>query len=204
MKPMIARCFVLLMAMLAWGIEPALADTGAEASALWARVVVKVADRDQATAAVQRAAEAAGGYFTEKSGRGLTIRVPVEKADTLISLAEQQGRRLERSLRRDDLGEEMLRKTAALKSKQQIQAQYLDLLAQADLQGTLAIEKELVQLTAEIEALQGRLRYLQHRLRLAEVQVLFEFEERTAPVPTGVSSFGWLNTLNLTDLLGDF
>ncbi len=204
MKRRIVSCILILAAMRVWGVVPVQADAGAEMSALWARVVVKVADRDQAAAAVQAAAEAAGGYFTEKSGRGLTLRVPVAKADALISLAERQGQRLERSLRRDDLGEEMLRKAAALKAKQKIQTQYLHLLAQADVQGALTIEEELVQLTAEIETLQGRLRYLQHRLRLAEVQVLFEFEERTAPVPTGVSSFAWLNTLNLTDLLEDF
>jgi hypothetical protein len=187
-----------------WGISPALADAGTETSALWARVVVKVADRDQAAAAVQASAEASAGYFSEKSEKGLTLKVPVEKADTLIALAERQGQRVARSLRRDDLGEEMLRKTAALKAKQQIQAQYLELLAQADIQAALTVEKELVQLTAEIETLQGRLRHLQHRLRFAEVQVLFEFEEREAPAPTGVSSFAWLNTLNLTDLLEDF
>ncbi|MBI5062683.1 MAG: DUF4349 domain-containing protein [Desulfatitalea sp.] len=112
---------------------------------------------------------------------------------------------MERSLRRDDLSEEVLRKTAALKAKQKIQAQYLDLLAQAaDVQASLTIEKELVQLTAEIETLQGSLRHLQHRLGFAEVQVLFEFEDRNAPAPTGVSSFAWLNTLNLTDLLEDY
>jgi hypothetical protein len=204
MKSMIGRSVLLLVALLAWGIGPALADSATEASALWARVVVKVADRDRSAAAVQAAAEAEGGYFTEKSERGLTVRVPVEKADAFIALAERQGQRLERSLRRDDLGEELLRKTAALKAKQKIQAQYLDLLAQADLQGTLTIEKELVQLTAEIETLEGRLRHLQHRLRLAEVQVLFEFQEREAPAPTGISSFAWLNTLNLSDLLEDF
>jgi hypothetical protein len=205
MKPRMGRYTLFVMAMWAWGLAaPALAETGAETSALGARVVVKVDDRDRAAAAVQAAAEAAGGYFSEKSDRGLTLKVPTAKAEGLIALAEGQGRRVERSLRRDDLSEELLRKTAALKAKQQIQAQYLTLLAQADLSGTLAIEKELVQLGADIERLEGRLRYLQHRLSFAEVRVLFEFEERTAPAPTGVSSFAWLNSLNLSDLLEDF
>jgi len=204
MKPSIGGYTLLLMAILAWGHSPALAESGTETSALYARVVVQVADRDRAAAAVQSAAEAAAGYFSEKSERGLTLKVPVEKADALIALAERQGRRLERSLRRDDLSDEVLRKTAALKAKQKIQAQYLELLAQAEVQAALTVEKELVQLTAEIETLQGRLRFLQHRLRFAEVQVLFEFEDRDAPAPTGVSSFAWLNTLNLTDLLEDF
>ena len=204
MKPSIGGYALLLMAILVWGPAPALAETGTETSALWARVVVKVADRDRTAAAVQSAAEAAAGYFSEKNERGLTLKVPVEKADALIALAERQGRRVERSLRRDDLSNEVLQKTAALKAKQKIQTQYLELLAKAEVEAALTVEKELIQLTAEIETLQGRLRFLQHRLRFAEVQVLFEFEDRDAPAPTGVSSFAWLNTLNLTDLLEDF
>ena len=204
MKPIIKRGTLILMALLACGIAPALAEAESETSALWAQVVVSVADRDRAAASVQAAAETAGGYFSEKSERGLTLKVPVEKADAVIALAERQGQRVERSLRRDDLSDEMLQKTAALKAKRNIQAQYLKLLAQADVEAALTLEKELVQLTAEIETLQGGLRYLQHRLRFAEVHVLFEFEDRNAPAPTGVSSFGWLNTLNLTDLLEDF
>jgi hypothetical protein len=204
MKPSMRWGTLIVMALAVCGLAPAPAVAETQFSALWAQVVVNVADRDQAAAAVQAAAEAAAGYFSEKSERGLTLKVPVEKADALIALAERQGQRVERSLRRDDLSDEMLQKTAALKAKQHVQAQYLKLLAEADVEAALTIERELVQLAAEIEALQGGLRYLQHRLRFAEVHVLFEFEDRDAPAPTGVSSFAWLNTLNLTDLLEDF
>jgi len=195
---------LFLTAILFSGSHSAAAESASDYSTLWAQLVVKVADRDQAAAAIQTAAEEAGGYFSEKSAHGLILKVPVEKAGEVIALAERQGQRVERSLRRDDLSEELLHKTAALKAKQSIQTQYLSLLAQAEVQAALTIEKELVNVTAEIETLQGNLRYLRHQLRFAELHVLFEFEDRNMPVPSGSSSFAWLNTLNLSDLLEDY
>lgn len=204
MKPKMGWPTLLLVSVLICGLSAIASAEPPTGSALWAEVVVKVADREKASAAILAAAEKAAGYFSEKSERALILKVPVEKADEVIRLAEDQGQRIERSLRRDDLSEELLRKRAALKAKQSIQAQYLDLLGKADLQSSLTVEKSLVQLTAEIETLQGQLRYLRHRLQYAEVRVLFEFEDRNAPVPTGVSSFAWLNTLNLKSLLEEF
>jgi hypothetical protein len=57
---------------------------------------------------------------------------------------------------------------------------------------------------AEIETLKGQLRHLQDRIALARVEVRFEYRDRSAPVPDGSSSFAWLNTMNLIDLLEEF
>ena len=38
----------------------------------------------------------------------------------------------------------------------------------------------------------------------AEITVSFRFRDRAAPAATGTSSFPWLNTVNLTDLVEDF
>jgi hypothetical protein len=114
------------------------------------------------------------------------------------------GQVIDRQLSREDLGDELLRKNAVLKAKTEAQHQYLALLDQSDTEGALSVEKELILLVAEIETLKGQLRHLQDRIALARVEVRFEYRDRSAPVPDGSSSFAWLNTMNLIDLLEEF
>ena len=45
---------------------------------------------------------------------------------------------------------------------------------------------------------------MRHRIAFARIEVLFEYRDRSAPVPDGRSSFAWLNSMNLSDLLEEF
>jgi len=98
----------------------------------------------------------------------------------------------------------LLSKQAALKARLATQKQYEALLKQANVDAVLYVEKELIQLIAEIETLKGTIRHLEHRIQYAQVQVAFEYIDRPAPATDGNSSFEWLNSMNLTDLLGAY
>jgi hypothetical protein len=194
-----------LVAALACGCL--LVGTGAwaqDTSAILMKMVVKVPDRDRAADAVVAAAEAAQGYFTEKSRDVVIVKVPAAQAQGLIEIVTRQGEVIDRQYRREDLGDELIKKQAALKSKEAVHNQYLEVLRQADAEDVLYVEKEIVELVGEIETLKGAIRYLHHRVRFAEIQVSFQFRDRAAPVADGTSSFAWLNTLNLMDLLKDY
>jgi hypothetical protein len=194
-------CGLLLAAVMLLAGTPGWA---VETSAIEVKVVVKVSDRAQAAEALVQSAARLDGYFTQKTGDGIVLRIPVSGLKPLLAEADQLGQVIDRQLGREDLGEELLRKKAVLKAKTEAQHQYLALLDQSDTEGALSVEKELILLVAEIETLKGQLRHLQDRIALARVEVRFEYRDRSAPVPDGSSSFAWLNTMNLIDLLEEF
>jgi hypothetical protein len=194
-------CGLLLAAVMLLAGTPGWA---VETSAIEVKVVVKVSDRAQAAEALVQSAARLDGYFTQKTGDGIVLRIPVSGLKPLLAEADQLGQVIDRQLSREDLGDELLRKNAVLKAKTEAQHQYLALLDQSDTEGALSVEKELILLVAEIETLKGQLRHLQDRIALARVEVRFEYRDRSAPVPDGSSSFAWLNTMNLIDLLEEF
>lgn len=175
-----------------------------ETSAVQVRLVVKVSDRDKAADRLVRGAEERNGYFTRKDNDGVTLRVPVQHLDALVTEAGLLGQVIDRRLQREDLGNDLLNKQAALKAKSEVQRQYLAILDKADTDGALYVEKELIQLVAEIETLKGQIRKLQQRTAFALLAVRFDYPERRAPVPDGRSPFAWLNTMNLSDLMEEF
>jgi hypothetical protein len=194
-------CGLLLAAVMLLAGTPGWA---VETSAIEVKVVVKVSDRARAADALVQSAARLDGYFTQKTGDGIVLRIPVSGLKPLLAEADQLGQVIDRQLSREDLGDELLRKNAILKAKTEAQHQYLALLDQADTEGALSVEKELILLVAEIETLKGQLRHLQDRIALARVEVRFEYRDRSAPVPDGSSSFAWLNTMNLIDLLEEY
>jgi hypothetical protein len=194
-------CGLLLAAVMHLAGTPGWA---VETSAIEVKVVVKVSDRAKAADSLVQSAARLDGYFTQKTGDGVILRIPASGLKPLLADVDQLGQVIDRQLGREDLGEELLRKKAVLKAKTEAQHQYLALLDQAETEGALSVEKELILLVAEIETLKGQLRHLQDRIAFARVEVRFEYRDRSAPVPDGSSSFAWLNTMNLIDLLEEF
>jgi len=118
--------------------------------------------------------------------------------------AESLGVVVDRSFNREDRSLELADLRSRVTARRQMLAQYMDLLRTAEQDGVLTVEREIVSLVSEIESYEGRIRVLEDRIAFARVTVDFRFQDRTAPVDDGSSSFAWLNTVNLSDLLGDF
>jgi hypothetical protein len=175
-----------------------------QTSTVRVRLVVKVGDRQAAADALARSAEKSKGYFLDKSGQGITLKVPAAEVKKIATEAAQLGRVIDRQFEREDLGGILLEKEAALKAKSDVQRQYQALLDRADTDAALYVEKELIKLVAGIETLRGQIRFLRHRIAFARIEVRFQYRDRSVPVPGGRSSFAWLNTMNLSDLLEAF
>ena len=75
------------------------------------------------------------------------------------------------------------------------QKQNLQYIDQTDVEGTLAIEKEIMQLLTEIEQLKGRLRKLTVDRNYALAQVNLQILGQSLPTDIP-SSFGWINTID--------
>lgn len=165
---------------------------------------LKVIDRVVAADAIVAKTESLEGYFTERTEDGLLLRVPQAKLAELSAFVESQGTVLLREVATQDLAAQLENYKAIIATREQLLQRYLDALAKANGEGVVAIEREATRLVQEIESMKGALRLSEHQLALATLRVSFQFRDRTGPARDGHSSFKWLNTVNLADLLGAF
>jgi len=169
-----------------------------------ATLVVKVTNRDAAADALAKKAEELGGYFSSRDETSIVLRVPTGTEDELIALTEKQGVLIERLISKNDLSEVLEDARSKLRSREETLKRYFEVLREAGPMQVVMVEREIVAQIQDIEGLKGRIRAMEHRLRFATLNISFEFRERRAPLKTGLSSFQWLNTVNLADLLEDF
>jgi hypothetical protein len=173
-------------------------------AALISKIVLKVNNKSQAADDLVKKANALGGYFALLTDKSIKLKIPALQLKSFLSFVEKQGVIADRDYESIYLGEMLGRKQASLKSKETVLKKYLEVLNQAEDKSIFFVEKEVVKLIQEIETLKGEIRVIKHRLKFAEVNVSFEFRDRKAPSPDGRSSFPWLNTLNLVDMVKDF
>ncbi|HRP70986.1 MAG TPA: DUF4349 domain-containing protein, partial [Turneriella sp.] len=76
-------------------------------------------------------------------------------------------------------------------------------LADADLEETLEVEKELDDIRGNIDALRGELQFLRERSSLKKIIFYFESTE-SAPQPRDYESFSWLDKMNIPSLIERF
>lgn len=195
---------LLLASTLAtWWLPGAIAAPPSQA-AITAELVVEVHDHERAADELVSAAEQAGGYFASRSDESVRLRVPPTEVETILEEAASFGVVVDRRYRSEDLGLALAETRARLSSREEMLRSFFDVLEEAREDGVVKVEREILGLVQEIERLRGQVRLMEHRVRLATVEVRFLFHERRPPAPDGDSSFPWLNTIDLSDLLADF
>lgn len=173
-------------------------------SQIQATLTVKVPKRDVAMDALIAETRRLGGYFANLSAQQVVLRVPVQRADALIAYAGSLGLVVARGYQRNDLSATLGDSRSRLKSRADVLQRYFDVLNTAHVDAVVSVEQQITSLIAEIESLEGQIRALESQAELATVTVNFQFRERAAPRRDGSSSFGWLNTVNLADLIDGF
>jgi len=172
-------------------------DSTTEYLAMSVGVQVVAADRALTSDAIAAWAEETDGYFVFRSLERVVIRVPNRLLGDLRSIIEAAGAEVVAyNPATVDLRAELRNLDAAIASRSEALEQILDFVDEADIRATLAFERELRSLNAEIEAYTGRRRELLNDVAYARVEVLLSMRERTIPgrLP---SSFAWINTLDL-------
>ena len=192
-----------LMGAACWCLPSAIAAPP-QRTAVTAGLVVEVGDREQAADALVAAANDAGGYFAARRDESVTLRVPAEAVESLLERATSLGVVVERTYRAEDLGLALARARSELSSREEMLESYFGVLEGARGDGVVEVEREILSLVQQIEQLRGQVRVMDHRVALATVVVGFRFQERRPPAPDGESSFPWLNTVNLPDLVAAF
>ncbi len=167
-------------------------------------VTLKVLDRTQASDAIAAKADELGGYFTGRSDDSLDLRIPQAKLAELDAFATSQGVMVQRQISTQDLTAQVENNRAIIAAREQLLQRYVDALSKASTDGVVSIEREATRLVQEIESMKGALKLAEHQLAFARLTVSFQIKNRAAPARDGHSSFKWINTVNLADLIGAF
>lgn len=140
--------------------------------------------------------EERGGYFLFKSNERVDLRIPVEYTGKFRSFLEDTAEFLfSYSSNAGDLRDEMVRLQSGIAGREEILQKNLSYIDKANVQGTLAIEKEVTRLLTEIESMKGRLQKLKQDCLFSSVQIQLSFKEKELPDNIR-SSFNWLNGVN--------
>lgn len=113
--------------------------------------------------------------YTGRISHTLTVRIPAENFDAFLQAATEGITQFDsKNINVRDVTEEYVDITARLKTKKQLEARYMELLGEAnDVSEMLEVEKQLGQLRADIESIEGRLKYLENKVSLATLNITF-------------------------------
>lgn len=120
-----------------------------------------------------------GGVF-----QNLTVRVPTGNFQTALDdISKGVAYFDEKTISQKDVTEEFVDLNARLKAKRALEDRYINLLSKAkNVKEMLEIERELAEIREEIEAKQGRLKYLKSQVSLSTLHINFYKNEVTTQV----------------------
>jgi len=166
---------------------------------------IKTANTDSVFQKIIDVAESKGGYFTNFTEHSVFLRLPVEALQevqsTIGSLAviEQKG------FESIDKSTEKERLVSQIQSRKKLLGNYMDLVKNAPFAELQSVEREMVNLNAQIERLQGSLHATERRAALAWVAIYSaSYVPLSRPVKQATSPFVWINSTNLNSLRRDF
>ncbi len=124
-------------------------------------------------------------YGGERTEHRVTVRIPAEKFDSFLATISESAETLDsKKVSAKDVTEEYVDIEARIKTKKELETRYAQLLQRAaKVSEVLEIEKEMGTLRAEIESIEGRLRYLKSQVAFSTLTVIYY--ER------GASAFGF-------------
>ncbi|MCC7011683.1 MAG: DUF4349 domain-containing protein [Planctomycetes bacterium] len=157
--------------------------------------VVKIAD---SLSAVHALAREVGGHMQQSESRSITIRVPSAQFEATLARIATLGEVVERSVRANDVTEEMFDIELRLDNLRKARERLLVHLAKSDkLEDTLKIEAELTRVSGEIESLEGRLRFMTSQVSMSTIHVEFNAsvpQDATSTAMLGMP-FDWIGRL---------
>lgn len=140
--------------------------------------------------------------YGENIEHQLTVRVPSANFDQMVNSLSPGIKKLEdKSINVVDVTEEFIDVEARITTKKELEKRYQELLKQAKtVQDVLNIEKESTTLRSDIEALEGRLKYLKDQVSFSTLRLTY-FERKASPYSsankfTDAIKNGWDNLLS--------
>ena len=156
-----------------------------------------------AQAKIEELSQSLGGFLAQKTNNAITVRIPVPRFHEAIAGIEKIGDVTHRDISAEDVSQEFFDLEVRLKSSRAVRERLEHLLARAlKVEDALGIEHELDRVVAEIERLEGRLKFLQSKAQFSTITVNFAARPREVVTKgTFKLPFPWLDDLGLSRLL---
>lgn len=167
-----------------------------------AELTMAVYQVDKSMSEVEAIARNLGGFLATRTDTRITIRVPAAQFDDALKGIGAMGDVLSRNVQVDDVTEEYLDVLLRLKNARQVRERIAQLLANAKtVEESLQVERELHRLSAEIERMEGRLKYLRDKARYSTITVTFRPLQADVVGRPFQLPFPWLRNLGLGGLM---
>lgn len=142
-----------------------------------------------------------GGYLALRSDREITVRVPRDKFEELVSRIEKMGDVLHKNIAAEDVTDQYVDLDMRLRNATAVRDRLEKLLAGATVHDAVEIHKELSKVTEEIERFEGKLKLLRDRIAYSTVTVTFEQQQQQQVHSQALLPFPWMGTMGLSPLL---
>lgn len=149
-----------------------------------ATVTIEVDNPEDSATAVTTAASDAGGYIgalnesTDGLGRRtvtMTVRIPSDRFDDLMVNLSLMGKILQKNITTQDVTEEFVDTEARSRNLKVSEQRIIEHLGRAGtLEDILRVETELTRVRQQIEQLDGRLRFLSHRVAYSTLNLTLQ------------------------------
>lgn len=157
------------------------------------RLTIEVEDYRKSLLEIQSLVDLHGAYVAKESqnfarneiqGNTIEIRVPTEEFNDLLNGIEQSSKKIiSKELKAEDVGQEFVDIEARIRSKKSVAQRYEQLLRKSgSVEELLVVEEKLRHIREEIEAKEGRLRYLQNRVSYGTIVLTVKQHRETAIV----------------------
>ncbi len=153
---------------------------------------------------LRKKADQVGGFVSYFNGKMLRMRVPANKATSIIDLIKSSTFIQDTQLHSKNHAEDLISLQARLKAKNELLKQLYAIFKTVTMVQTLAVEQELNRYIGEIEDLKGKIRFIENQYAFAEFTIYINYENYTPPASkVHVSHWSWINQLGLPQLLGN-
>jgi hypothetical protein len=178
--------------------SPAAAPPTSRSVVYSAALRIVVVSISESLVSVQRLADAAGGYMQESTSTSMTIRVPAEKFGATVAAIDKLGEVMERNVKASDITELMIDLKIRLENAEAARQRLLALLEKIEkTEDLLKVQEQLARVTGEIEAMKGKIRYLESQAAMSTIRVDFNSPNPRLARPDAVSNlpFDWVQRL---------
>jgi len=144
------------------------------------------------------------GYFVSKSEQSVVLKIPHASAGKMQQFIESNWLIYQQHYQAKNVTAEMIDMKSRLKAKEELVGEYKHILASASADKIVIVATEVAKLVEEIELLRGEKQLLQHQIQFATLTINFRLSRDRFNRQNLTSSFDWLNTLGLENLLREF
>ncbi len=161
-----------------------------------------VGDVESALVKSRQVAEDLGGYMQSLGGDSIVLRVPAKQFDPAIEKLSKLGIVTDRTIEARDVTEQYTDLELRLENARALADRLREMLKQAKtLEQTLAVQRQLSEVTLQVEQLEARMRAMKNRISLATIGLRFK---PTSQAPSEIRTklpFYWLDELGLDRLM---